>query len=452
MKALVIAAGEGSRLRVSGYHGVKPLYPLLGLSLIERVLLTLREAGIREVVLVIGFRGQEIKDYLGDGSRLGVKIQYIDNPSWSAGNGTSVLAAEKVLQGERSFLLTMADHIVSQEAVERLIKVRPREHEIYVGADFKLDRIADLEEATKILVSDGKITAIGKKLNEFQAVDCGLFHATPALFDALKEAQVQGNSSLSDGIMVMARQGQALVCDIGDTWWIDVDKPDDARLARKVLLMNLPSPRDGLVARYFNRKISVVLSSWLAWTRITPNQVSIFNAVLCFLSAILFATGHFLWAGLTAQIASIIDGIDGELARLKFLKSPFGELLDSVLDRYGDGLILMGMTAGAYLNGSHPLVLVLGSLALLGSPMSMLMKEKFHTATGRRYLPAQEGMWVNLLLANRDGRLLVVMLSGIIRLPVVGLAILAVTPHVLVLIRLKLMKRLLLKNSASLKV
>ncbi|MGB9793189.1 MAG: NTP transferase domain-containing protein, partial [Thermacetogeniaceae bacterium] len=325
MKALVIAAGEGRRFRGRGYKGPKPLYPLLGLSLIERTLLTLRSAGIREVVLVIGCRGQEIRSCLGSGEKLGVRIEYVVNESWELGNGSSVLAARKALEGESSFLLTMADHVFSPDVFKRLLSVQPRGREVYVGADFKLGQVYDLREATKIAVADGRIRAIGKGLQEFQAVDCGAFHATPALFDALAEAQAQGRHSLSEGIAVLADEGNALACDIGDAWWIDVDNPTDAKVARKLLLSNLPSPRDGLVARYINRKFSVPLTALLASTNIQPNHISLVSSLLCVAAAILFALGYPLWGGLTAQLASIIDGVDGELARLKFLASPFGE-------------------------------------------------------------------------------------------------------------------------------
>ncbi len=442
MKALVIAAGEGKRFRAGGFKGPKPLYPLLGLSLIERTIFGLREAGVDEIVLVLGYQQDEIRQYLEERGDLGVKIQVVVHPGWSAGNGTSVLAAQQFLREEPSFLLTMADHIVSQDVFKQLTANLPGPGEVLVGADFNLACRPDLREATKITVADNnRVVDIGKEIKEFSAVDCGVFHATPALFAALAEAQARGRYTLSDGIRVLAGRGRAFACSIGDAWWIDVDQPEDAKRARKLLLGQLPSPRDGLVARYLNRKLSVPLTGRLAQTGCTPNHVSLFTAFLCALSAVSFVFGSFLWGGLLAQIASILDGVDGELARLKYLRSHFGELFDSILDRYSDGVVLIGMAVGTYLQNSSPWVLVLGAAALLGAPMSMLMKEKFRSATGRTYLPAEEGPWVNLLLGNRDGRLFVVMLSGVLHVPLVGLTILALTSHLLVLVRFNLMRR-----------
>lgn len=90
MKALIIAAGEGTRLNRLTEDKPKPLIQLLGLSLIERVLLTAKQAGIGEFFIVVGHLGDMIISKLGDGSRYGVEINYIENKEWQKGNGVSV--------------------------------------------------------------------------------------------------------------------------------------------------------------------------------------------------------------------------------------------------------------------------------------------------------------------------------------------------------------------------
>ncbi|GAI53590.1 unnamed protein product [marine sediment metagenome] len=79
MKALIIAAGDGGRLGNLTKHKPKPLIQLLGLSLIERVILTAKQAGINEFVITIGYLCDKVKARLGDGDRYGVKINYIEN-------------------------------------------------------------------------------------------------------------------------------------------------------------------------------------------------------------------------------------------------------------------------------------------------------------------------------------------------------------------------------------
>ena len=87
MKALIIAAGKGSRLGGLTKNNPKPLIKLLGLSLIERVIITAKQAGIKEFVIIVGCLGDKIKEKLGDGNRYDVQINYVENTGWQKGNG-----------------------------------------------------------------------------------------------------------------------------------------------------------------------------------------------------------------------------------------------------------------------------------------------------------------------------------------------------------------------------
>ena len=99
-------------------------------------------------------------------------------------------------------------------------------------------------------------------------------------------------------------------------------------------------PTEGLVSRHLNRRISRPLARMLARTPVTPNQVSVASFAIALGSMALFLGGHNVWAGLAAQVSSIIDGVDGDLARLKNSATRFGGFFDAVLDRYADVAIL----------------------------------------------------------------------------------------------------------------
>ncbi len=105
MKCLIIAAGEGSRLRRNG--SCKPLTPILGVPLIERVIRSGLEAGADDFYVVTGYQGRRVQDFLNRlTDRLGVHITPIVNEDWKKENGLSVLKARKYLRG--SFLLLMS--------------------------------------------------------------------------------------------------------------------------------------------------------------------------------------------------------------------------------------------------------------------------------------------------------------------------------------------------------
>ena len=108
MKCLIIAAGKGSRLRLRGDS--KPLIPILGVPLIERVIRSAREAGADDFYVVTGYHGEGVRTFLnGLSDRTGIRITPIVNGEWGKANGLSVLKARQYLRDP--FLLLMADHL-----------------------------------------------------------------------------------------------------------------------------------------------------------------------------------------------------------------------------------------------------------------------------------------------------------------------------------------------------
>ena len=110
MRAVLLAAGEGKRLW-SHFKRPKPLVRLLGLSLLERNILSLRECGINNFIIVTGCYAAEIQDHLGNGEKLGVKIKYLHNADWKLGNGLSAYTFHREYQLDEKFILMMSDHI-----------------------------------------------------------------------------------------------------------------------------------------------------------------------------------------------------------------------------------------------------------------------------------------------------------------------------------------------------
>ena len=111
MKCLIIAAGKGTRL--STKSNSKPLIPLLGLSIIERVVLTAHKSGLTDFYVVTGYNGEKVRQYLKKFSQSRkINITYITNDEWEKGNDISVLKAKDLLN--EHFILLMADHIFDE--------------------------------------------------------------------------------------------------------------------------------------------------------------------------------------------------------------------------------------------------------------------------------------------------------------------------------------------------
>ena len=291
MKALVICAGRGSRLGSLTESLPKPLLELLGLRLIERVILSLREAGIREFYLVLGYRGEQIKAFLGDGKNYQVKIEYLENPDWEKGNGISVLIAGEHLK--EKFLLVMADHIFDPELVKDLLRQEIALDECLLAVDTEPAEYQDISEATKVKLSNGRIVAIGKELEEFDGLDCGIFLCTPAIFSALEKSIKSGDDTLTGGVRLLAEKGKMRAFSISPKFWLDIDTEKDLVKAEKLLLKNLSKPTDGPVSKYLNRPLSTRLTRFLVRTRLTPNQLTFISFLISLLAGGLFALGKY---------------------------------------------------------------------------------------------------------------------------------------------------------------
>lgn len=223
MKALIVAAGQGTRLREKGE--VKPLIRIGGVPLIERVIARLREAGIDDILVVSGYRGDDLRTELDEyAARENVSITHVVNERWDRANGLSVLKAKRHLDGP--FLLTMCDHLVDPE-IYRLLASAPFEPDtVTLGVDFNVDSpLNDPQDVTRVKCANGRIEHIGKIIREFNAIDTGVFLCTPIMFAALEESSAHGDDSISGAMNVLAGWGKARVLDIGDRLWVDVDDP-----------------------------------------------------------------------------------------------------------------------------------------------------------------------------------------------------------------------------------
>jgi 1L-myo-inositol 1-phosphate cytidylyltransferase len=231
---VVLAAGLGSRIQ-SDNSPPKPLIPVAGRPLILRVLDRFREAGIDEAVLVLGHRADEIRTAVEADAPMS-SIHFALNPRYRLGNGLSVLQAEEAV-GERPFFLSMADHIFDADMIRTLAEARLPQNGLILAVDRKLDSIYDMDDATKVKTEEGHIMEIAKNLSVFDAVDTGLFSCSKALFRAIwtfSESRQNGDCSLSEGVHTLSKQKLALVHDIGDALWQDVDTMECAKHAETI--------------------------------------------------------------------------------------------------------------------------------------------------------------------------------------------------------------------------
>lgn len=408
MKCLIIAAGQGIRLKAKGE--VKPLVPLLGIPMIERVVRSAVKGGADDFYVVTGYQGEKVANFLKQLSkRLNVAVTLIQNDEWQKENGFSVLKARDVMT--EPFLLLMADHLFDPCIIRALQKQSLNKGEVLLAVDTDINNpLVDMEDVTKVHIKDGYIFNIGKTIDDFNGFDTGLFLCTPTIFEALERAcKVHNDTTLSAAIRVLAEDKRAKSLQTNG-FWIDIDDEKAHKKAEKKLLDSLRGKsNDGPVAHWLNRPISTHLSKFLVSFNITPNQISFFSFVLSMIAAGFFTLGNYWFlalGGIIAQFASIIDGSDGEVARLKYLSSDYGGWFDAVLDRYADAFLLFGLTWYVYSQNLSPWVLRIGFLAIIGSFMLSYTADKYDKLMKNRI---QKGVRM-----GRDVRVFLIFLGAIL--------------------------------------
>jgi 1L-myo-inositol 1-phosphate cytidylyltransferase len=231
-QCLILAAGNGSRI-ASVANGVpKPLVPLCGVPLLEHVMTTSREAGIERFVIVAGYRADLIRRWLSERSMDGTSVTLIENLQYQKANGVSALAAKTEL--DQPFLLLMSDHIFEPKTAKALLRQPLADDEVILAVDSKIDRVFDLDDATKVQRKGNYIVGIGKDLPGYDALDTGMFLCSPTLFDRLEAARKNGDCSLSDGMRRLAQDWKLRAFDIGDGHWQDVDSPQALAHAEEI--------------------------------------------------------------------------------------------------------------------------------------------------------------------------------------------------------------------------
>lgn len=428
---VVLAAGRSERLTNITGGGSKALVRLGGLSLVERAVRTLLETGLSRVLVVVGYHAGPVAavvDRLAPGK---VRAVYADD--WEAGNGASLAAAQAVVSEQEFFIVVTADHVFAEGVLDELISAG----EPAVLIDQRPERDA-WDEGTRVRLSGGRAIAFSKQLQD-PSIDCGAFVFPTGIFEAQRRAASGGDPSLSGAVTRFAEDHPlAVIPLLPGTFWQDVDTPEDLARARIGLRRSLIKEGDGPVSRYLNRPVSSRLSMAVAPLRLSPDLVSIIAFGFGLIAAGFLATGYAIAGGVIVHLASVLDGCDGEVARLQLRASPRGAFLDGVLDRLGDAAILAGLGLWAIGETSHPaLALGLAVAATAGAMLSMASKDRIALLG----LPRAPERMLGWLLGGRDGRLLLITIGALLGRPMLALGVVAATSILSLLLRVYFVKR-----------
>ena len=237
--AIILMAGTGSRLRGSADTIAKPLILIAGRPLISYAIESFDKVGVKTLHAVVGPNGDELAAAVEPLLPSHMRFHPISNPNWQKQNGVSLLTA--VGKVSAPFFLAMGDHLFESSILDRLIENADLTR-LSLAIDTKIHSIFDLDDAMKVRTKGDLIVAIGKNLEDYNAIDTGIFLCPEITFEYLCRALKDDDCGLADGVRLMAEDGKALAVDIGDAWWQDIDTPAMLARAKQEAARLMPAP------------------------------------------------------------------------------------------------------------------------------------------------------------------------------------------------------------------
>lgn len=230
-QTVILAAGNGSRLSATRGALPKPLIRVAGQALIDHALEQAVLAGVEEAVVVTGNAADQMERHLA-GLSLPLRLTLVHNPRYHEPNGVSLLTAAAHVRGP--FFLQMADHVFARPVLAMLAEGEGHSGQSRLLVDWHPVGV-DEADATKVRATGAEITAIGKDVYPYDAVDTGYFLLDPSVFEALQRVAEREPPSVTLGMRQLIAERQLVQVPLVGARWTDVDTAED--YARAELLL-----------------------------------------------------------------------------------------------------------------------------------------------------------------------------------------------------------------------
>ncbi len=239
MKAVILAAGEGNRMRPLTHTRPKVMLPIANKPILEHLLLEAREAGVGEFVFIVGYCDEQVRNYFAGGERWGVNIAYCEQRK-QQGTADAIRMVEDMLDG--SFLVMNGDVVVSHEDIGKLLK-----------SDRNTMSVIEVEDTRGlglVEMSEGRVVRIYEKTQKppTNMANAGLYLFTPEIFTAISRTvkSPRGEYEITDSLQLLMETGQDIACN-ELKYWLDLSYPWDLLPANESLLAGVEPQNLGIV-------------------------------------------------------------------------------------------------------------------------------------------------------------------------------------------------------------
>ena len=236
-KAMILAAGKGTRMWPLTDNTPKPLLPLGGTTIIQRQIEELTKAGVKEIHVLIGYQMKAISNHLGNGKKLGVKIKYILQEK-QEGTGHAVLQANGKIKG--GFYCLNGDMIIDGSNLDRMSN----------GKNEIVMMTTEVEDGSKFGVvqsKKGKLVSITEKGVSGKAdINAGMYLFNEKIFEAIKGVgkSVRGEYELTDALQAISKDVNIMEY---KGFWKDIGCPWDLITANENCIEDIEEKRHGII-------------------------------------------------------------------------------------------------------------------------------------------------------------------------------------------------------------
>ncbi len=444
---LLTSSGVFTAGGMSAHEAIpSPLLQVGGMTLFQRAVLTLQRGGISQIWVLAGREERQLRHLLSNDSRLQAAVRWLpvrefpphDPQTWET-LADEVSGACMVVGCHTIFSASLVQRLRQEGAQGKAVVVvgqlKEGYHEGNPGVVIKGERVEG-QAASSVVFRDPPMSP---SMERFSQGSLGDTSRLPLLGDLLVlpgrllgisgVLHAQGTNPLRLALEQAAVEGTVQTISSRRHWFRDVRGPHGPKHAEQTLIRSLQTIKgglDGVVDRYVNRKCSGLFTRLFLRLHWSPNTITMVSMIVGLVAAGFFIPGSWGYAligALLFQLAVIIDCCDGEVARLTFSESKFGQELDIWADNVVHLAVFAGIACGAYLQGpweQTQLPLILGASAILANVVSLLLVNAARQVQSRsqdsqRYTKAEREKIHFLLsrVANRDFSVVVLICAGL---------------------------------------
>jgi UDP-N-acetylglucosamine diphosphorylase/glucosamine-1-phosphate N-acetyltransferase len=232
-QAIILAAGEGLRIRPFTINRPKAMISIAGKPIIQYVLESLADNGVRDILIVVGYQKEQIFSHIGDGSRFGVKVGYI-NQDRQLGTAHALLQARE-FAGE-DFLVASGNKLIESGTIARFVSA--------VSPSMLVKRVEDPSRYSVVTFKDGKLVGMvdNPAYPESNYINAGVYAFNKSIFDRIGTAL-----NIPDVINDMLVHRETINVIETDKTWLDVVYPWDILNLNSTILQNISSSQSGTI-------------------------------------------------------------------------------------------------------------------------------------------------------------------------------------------------------------